>query len=329
MIAWMEETLSEVDRVLAVISKAYLAALYSKLELRAAVYASVEKPGFTLPVLIEPCKPPMLLAIIKRCTLYGVNEPEARQLLADFLKPSPTQTELAFLDKTNSTLSAPAFPGTKQRNSPLIKVGGAEDVLGWGWDGSKLLEELIKLDYSTIEALTHIQEGDPQQWGPIFMDHWDTWRMLFVEPTKIVGYWHMAPLFEEDYEKAKSGKLLDSEITPDRVQHFEIPGHYNAYFVQVCMLQEDRGPTNMKLLYETFFETLNNLAKNGVFIKEIAANAMTNAGISLCRQFNMSLVCAHEHGGTVYSASFRDICRSFLVKRFPELLELYSSEGLI
>jgi hypothetical protein len=222
-----------------------------------------------------------------------------------------------------------AEPAAGHKAGSSLQIGGAEDALKWGWDGAKLLEELIRLDYSTTESLTHLQEGDPQQWGPIFMDHWDTWRMLFIEPKKIVGYWHIAPLFDEDYQKVKSGKLLDSEITSDRVQHFELPGHYNVYVVQVCMAQEYRGLRNTQTLFETFFHVLDHVAKNGVFVKEMAANAITQTGIALCKTFNMSPVCKHDHGGVVYSAAIRDIFRNTLVKRFPDLLELYSSEGLV
>ena len=215
----------------------------------------------------------------------------------------------------------------KQTSS--LRVGGVEDIVGWGWDGIKLLEELIALDYSTTEALTHLHEGDPQQWGPIFMDHPDTWRMLFSEAKKIVGYWHMAPLFEDDYVLAKSGTLLDSEITSDRVQHFELPGHYNTYLVQVCMSPAFRGNRNTPLLFETFFEVLDELSKNGVFIKEVTANALTKTGVSLCKTFYMSPVCEHSQGGIIYTASIGTIFRSSLVNRFPELKLRYMQEDLL
>lgn len=215
----------------------------------------------------------------------------------------------------------------ENKHESTLRVAGVEDVIGWGWNGVQLLEELIKLDYGTNATLTHIHEGDPTQWGPIFMDHPDTWRMLIAEPKKIVGYWHIAPLFNEDYAQAKSGKLLDSEITSDRVQHFEIPGVYDIYFVQVCLSPEFRKPRNTQLLFETFFETLEELSKNGIIVREVTTNALTPTGISLCKTFNMSFVCEHEHGGSVYCAPIAHILRNPLVDRFPELRHRYAIEG--
>jgi hypothetical protein len=70
--AWMEDHHDEASHVLCVVSEAYLKAPYSALERRAAQWAAVNKrPNFALPVFIEPCKAPTLLAVLKRCDLHG------------------------------------------------------------------------------------------------------------------------------------------------------------------------------------------------------------------------------------------------------------------
>jgi hypothetical protein len=104
--AWMEKTHDDADHILCVISRAYLDAPYSIWERRAAQWAAAnDRPGFALPVLIEPCKVPSLLAPIKRCDLYGVDEEQARARLARFLAPAGKPAE-----RPRFPAAAPPFP---------------------------------------------------------------------------------------------------------------------------------------------------------------------------------------------------------------------------
>jgi tetratricopeptide (TPR) repeat protein len=86
---WMEESLEEADHCLLVVSKTYLTKPYSSWERRAAQWAAASKrPNFALPVFIEVCDPPLLLAHLKRCALHGLSEEEARASLTEFLRPA-------------------------------------------------------------------------------------------------------------------------------------------------------------------------------------------------------------------------------------------------
>ncbi len=87
--AWMEERLDDADHVLCVISPAYLTKDYSTWERQSGQWEAVSnRSNFVLPVFVEACKPPRLLAPLKRCELYGVEEAEARARLAEYLKPA-------------------------------------------------------------------------------------------------------------------------------------------------------------------------------------------------------------------------------------------------
>ena len=214
--------------------------------------------------------------------------------------------------------------------SEQLQVADINDVLKWQWDGRKLLEKLIKLDYSTIEEkLNLLNEGDEDQWGPVFMNNPETWRLLITEPENIVGYWHIAPLFPTEYESAKRGQLLDSQITADTVQLFGNSDLYNIYFVQVCLHPQYRRPRQVRLLFETFFEVLDTLAADGIFISEICANAFTNVGVSLCRSFNLEWICKHSQHGEMYLGQISAVLKHSLARRFPELQRRYAKERLI
>ena len=77
--AWMQERLDKAGHTLCVVSEAYLSRPYSSWELQAAQWAAAsERPNFMLPVFVELCKAPTMLAPFKRCDLFGVSEQEAR-----------------------------------------------------------------------------------------------------------------------------------------------------------------------------------------------------------------------------------------------------------
>jgi hypothetical protein len=86
--AWMEVRHDASDFVLCIVSAAYLKAPYSSWERRSAQWlAQTKRPNFVLPILVEPCALPNLLATIKRCDLHGLTEDQARTRFADYLAP--------------------------------------------------------------------------------------------------------------------------------------------------------------------------------------------------------------------------------------------------
>jgi hypothetical protein len=216
-----------------------------------------------------------------------------------------------------------------------LRVFGMDDVLTWGWDAVRLCEEFVRLDNAVNDvhdpnhegAIKH--EGEAKQWAPIFRHHPNTWRMLASEPKKIAGYWHIAPLFEPDYRSILSGALFDSDITVDRIPLFELAGKYKVYLSQVCMLPELRKkPANIQFLFETFFDVLEELSDAGIFIEEVAANAVTPDGERMCKRFKMKEVCVDRYGGKIHTAQIQNFLEDFIGERFPEMRDRYAAEGL-
>jgi phosphotransferase system IIB component len=135
LMAWMERRHHDADHVLCVVSKTYLDKPYSSLERRAAQWAAAaERPNFVLPVFIEDCEPRTLLAILKRCELFGIGEETARERIETFLKPARRSAaqpsfpgRAAKLEETPR--AAPAFPGKPFAQSN-ITISVPEHFLG-------------------------------------------------------------------------------------------------------------------------------------------------------------------------------------------------------
>ena len=131
--AWMQERQDKADHTLCVVSAAYLSRPYSSWELQAAQWATAsERPNFMLPVFVENCKAPTMLAPFKRCDLFGVNELEARARLQAYLKPAAKPTEASRFPGGEKSISLrPAetavFPGSSN-GSNVIRDGTPAEI---------------------------------------------------------------------------------------------------------------------------------------------------------------------------------------------------------
>jgi tetratricopeptide (TPR) repeat protein len=119
--AWMEDRIQKADRVLCVVSSIYLTKDYSNWERRSAQWAAASKrQNFMLPVFVEDCEPPVTMAHLKRCKLFGLTEDDARSTLEAYLaeaKPPEGPVRFPGEAKPAPISSPPAdavpFPGDK------------------------------------------------------------------------------------------------------------------------------------------------------------------------------------------------------------------------
>ena len=328
----IDKNLNSADIILFLVSPDFIASSYCyDIEVTRAMERHNAGEAQVLPIILRPCDwmgAPFghLQALPKdaRAVTTWANRDLAFNNIAEGIKR--VVRELAGKHEIKDRHSAGSAGGAE------LRVASIDDVLQWQWDGQKLLEELIKLDYETTDELTPAHEGEPEQWGPIFMNHPETWRLLITEPGHIVGYWHIAPLFPKEYELAKKGTLLDSQITVDGVQFFNSSGQYDVYFVQICMHPQYRRPRHLRLLFETIYDVFDRLSAEGIFIREVCANAYTKVGVSFCRSFNLEPSCKHSEHGMIYTAPIAPIAailRDSLAVRFPKLYRRYKQEGLI
>ena len=124
IMAWMEERHHKADHILCVVSSRYLKRPFSAVERQAAQWAAAsERPNFLLPVFIESCEPPTLLAPFRRCDLYGVNENEMKERLAAFMKPAAKPAGPVPFPGSKQTTIVPntsvAFPGGQRALSNI------------------------------------------------------------------------------------------------------------------------------------------------------------------------------------------------------------------
>ncbi|MGC8515885.1 MAG: metallophosphoesterase family protein [Thermoplasmata archaeon] len=210
-----------------------------------------------------------------------------------------------------------------------VRLGNLNDVTRWGWDRNKLVDALIKLDKETVGESKSMMDRLPERWGDILEQNPDTWRMLINESTReVVGYWHFVPLFPEDIRMAKDGLLDESEISVEKVVPMISKGRYDIYFLNIRMKKEYRGINWSKLLIESIFQSISDMAKNGIFIDEIVTNSYTGSAVAISKKFGLQPLKDHKERGKVYWRRFYPFSETDKVwlSEFPSIKEMYEKE---
>jgi hypothetical protein len=323
----IEQAIEESRHVVLVISPNSVGPSGSKwvaMESAMTVYSDPDANRNALvPVILEPTELSTIPLSIRRLNCINLTNPSTRD--KDFLRlihhlgvPAHVEPHLPSWPSAQLT--------TRSSLVASLSVVDVVEVQRWGWDGRKLLDELIRLDYETMEGLTPAHEGHTEQWAPVFMDHPDTWRLLVDAPQSIVGYWHFVPLFDEEYALAKQGKLMDSHITTDKVRLFELPGWYNIYFVSICLDFRFRRTIAFQLLFDSLFKLFADLASENVFIREVCTNAYTLSGVSLARSLNLAFYTNHIDHGQIYVSRFDSLLKNDYFNRHKQLREMYDKQ---
>ncbi len=224
-------------------------------------------------------------------------------------------------------LSLPEQKTQEADNSiPKLQIGDMSTVKKWGWDSTKLAQELVKLDYEVIEGLKPDDEGEVPHWARIFVNHPDTWRILYNSPGEIVGYWSYVPLFPDNFDMLKNGKIVEGQVTDDMIPTMDILGHVKIFFSMLALRENYRGTSAIHLLYYSFLDVVQYLAQHRIFFDEIATNAYSPAGEAICKSFEMKYIRDSPINGKIYARAFYPFPRSNAFLEHPTLLSLYKEE---
>jgi len=209
---------------------------------------------------------------------------------------------------------------------PKLQIGNIDDVISWGWNSVKLVDELEKIDYEVIEDLRPEDEGDTAPWARIRFNHPDTWRILFRSPGEIAGYWSFVPMFTENLEMLKSGRIIEGQISEDMIPAMELSGHFKIFFTMLALREGFRGTASIHLLYHSFLKVVEDLALQGIFFDEIATNAYTPSGEAVCKSFGMNYIINSPSKGKLYAMPFYPFPHTNVFAEHPRLLSLYKEE---
>jgi hypothetical protein len=174
-----------------------------------------------------------------------------------------------------------------------------------------LLEKLIDLDYSTVPVLNERNEGTHAQWLAVFDRSPETFGIV-TEGDAVAGYWHFVALAPKAYDVALSGRMLDGDLTADKVLPLDKKGDYDAYMVMWTTHPNHRSPALSQALRSSFAQALLGFAERGRIIHYVCGTAYTAAGGRLMQRIGMAVHGPHQDGGNVYRGKASVIVRKIL-----------------
>lgn len=127
---------------------------------------------------------------------------------------------------------------------------------------------------------------------------------IFVtnEKNMVVGYINSMLVDKETFNAILNGDFIDMNISSDSIIQACIPNIYKMYFCSIAIDKNYRKYKNtiFKLLYNGFFKKLLILAKDGCFIEEIVADAVTPDGKNLAESFSLHEISSSTHNSRIY-----------------------------
>jgi transcriptional regulator with XRE-family HTH domain len=221
-------------------------------------------------------------------------------------------------------------------SADMLRIEGAGYLERCNLGYQDLLARLIELDYSSIGEIGNYDEayeGTVDQWVPIFSEHPDCWRLL-TKGDRIVGYWHFLALTPEKIAQARSGGLLDSNLSLADVVALDRPGSYSVYMVTMVCEPKYRSGRAFELLFGSVFEAIELLAANRIFIEDIVFAAWTPMSTRMAERlaFRKIGVLRPVDGQEpvapvdIFEAKFRDILASDRLEGYQSVRRAYRIE---
>ena len=213
----------------------------------------------------------------------------------------------------------------KRKNK--IRAVSFQDIQEMKIDVKDLIIEAMLLDSEIFDDIPVEHEGTLDQWFDLGNEYPDTWRYLFDENNKIIGYWSFKPLFDNDFIKAKEGLLFDNELNLNMMPML-VQGTYNIYFVEICLDNKHKGTATLRLLLNSIASAIEILASKEIFIDEICTQAYTADGERLCKSLGLKYHKKHVDCGDIYCGSIKDLLDKPFCRDFHNLKKLYYLNSL-
>ena len=208
-------------------------------------------------------------------------------------------------------------------SEPNIRILIIFELLNLGWTIQSYMKNCFKLwnDYTS----TNEDFGTVSQWSKIISIHPHNRRILINKQNELIGFWDFVTLFEEDYEKAKKGNLVDADFNADKMPFF-LPGTHNIFVTSILLRKDFRGILLKNLLF-SMLDAFEKFAVDGIFINEILTWAYSDNGISLSRSLGLNFLCKHKEEGEIYISNMKTLLKHPLVKEFKTLKNLYDENN--
>ncbi|WP_120499819.1 helix-turn-helix domain-containing protein [Roseovarius sp. EL26] len=161
--------------------------------------------------------------------------------------------------------------------------------------------------------------------GPIYEVHRDHWCAVMCNG-QMVAKWALPFLIPEDEARFRSGELVETELSLDRIHRPILPGTYFGYCPILAVGPGHQAATT--LLLSSFIDFLETEARRGVLLHGIGTISCSAGGEQICRDLGMVHLRNHQTEPTygVWELTGVGIANSIFARRSPFLRQCYCDE---
>lgn len=117
---------------------------------------------------------------------------------------------------------------------------------------------------------------------------------------QIVAYINISPVTEEYYKKIASGSFLDTYLPPEAIVEYALPDLYDLYFSSVVVHPDYQNSSIFVLLFNAVARKFLTLGEEGILIRRMVADAVSERGEKFCRLFGMQKKKTSDHHSRIY-----------------------------
>ena len=129
-----------------------------------------------------------------------------------------------------------------------------------------------------------------ENWTPFYSTFTENWGAVLAGD-RMVAKWSLPLLLPEDERAFRECRLLESDLTLDRVRRAVLPGTYFGYCPALIVAPGQEGAS--RVLLSSFVRFLEDLARRDVLLHGIGTISVSPGGEQICRDLGMRMLGRH------------------------------------
>ncbi len=170
----------------------------------------------------------------------------------------------------------------------LLDDAVVDEVFDGSWRQACLTS--IAMAGATLGPLPDGLEVNEKVFLPIYETYRDHWSGV-MQNDKMVAKWTLPFLLPADVELFRAGRLIESELSVDRLRQPILPGEYFGYCPALIVCPGHEAAST--LLMSSFVNFLERLAVRDVFLLGMGTVSCSPAGAQVCRDLGMTSLGDH------------------------------------
>jgi transcriptional regulator with XRE-family HTH domain len=183
----------------------------------------------------------------------------------------------------------------ESRHRP-VRQGGYrlldDAVLAEVYDGSwhRAARASISMAESELGALTEGLDVDEGIFVPIYETYHDLWAAVMCKD-QMVAEWDLLFLLPQDEALFRAGRLIESDLSVDRIRQPILPGTYFGYCPALIVRPGHEAAS--VLLLSSFVRFLERLAEREIVLHGMGTVSVSPGGAQVCRDLGMTRLTSH------------------------------------